>query len=812
MYCADYFWLRSAGFSAHHILQSESFTGQELTRELITLYQHRERLLKYFEQQIAAVGEDHCRKFARKVAALVSFNLSDLPLVLRDSLQESVEEWQQVTNAIKQREPEAQQKFDTFSEHARQQLIDFLLREDVAEAIFISNPDAAQRISDLIADRNAPHDSRKKQKIRLGWSYAQRFCTKNDTSSFFGPIAWGRFDNQQQNLAELTGCEQPWLAQRITFFESWVIQRIIQQINLHYPQQQHLPLRMNPGCYLHGSVLHYPLNKSRVVSGTVLEVLRLITQGITRESELCIRQKQDRLPVIDHLLNAGILRRGFQISPREPNALAELLQSMKAHELDPQYISKWSACFLQLETLREHYAAGNLTQRQKALEAIRNTLQEADVSLTRDSGKMYVGRYPLYEDCARASSVTFSRKFQHYLHTDFQPIMSLYRWLTRAAGFALHEAWLEIYHAEISSENMSEQDMSLLKFLNVIQTQQQQTRQKVIKKIRAMLANAWSPVLNSVEDDEVSLSQAQINQVLASLNEMCPQVNTFTVFGEDFHSPDFMLAAQSIQALNHGEFLIVLGETHPGVHTLSQPVAAPFCPFTKEIEQTVNKLFGRQRFMLADSPGSYQRSHIDWPLIPNYAQIILPDGGGCVSTTQRYPVGRARVLITNARLTVEDIEGQFQEDLICVCSTELHHLLFDLAADIIPRYDTRRIIFNRTVYKRQTWQFNSDAWPNTGNDEYSAFILWQLWQKKHELPRWVFIKCDSEPKPLFIDFENPLSLDVLATALKKSHLISVSEMLPTPDDLWMNDSRGSVCCEVRTTFSPLTSEEFSHAE
>lgn len=36
---------------------------------------------------------------------------------------------------------------------------------------------------------------------------------------------------------------------------------------------------------------------------------------------------------------------------------------------------------------------------------------------------------------------------------------------------------------------------------------------------------------------------------------------------------------------------------------------------------------GRERLVLADSPESYQRSHIDWPLVPHYAQLLLPGCG-----------------------------------------------------------------------------------------------------------------------------------------------------------------------------------------
>ncbi|MDX7986305.1 lantibiotic dehydratase [Xenorhabdus sp. 12] len=810
MKCADYFWLRSAGFPADSLLQTTSFSNRPEFTTLTELHQRRERLLQLFEQHIATVGEEQCRKFARKLTAQQAVSVSDLPLLLRDILQQPLAEWHSVNVEITEREASLRLEFSSFSEQVRQQLIDFLSRADVAEAIFISNSDAAQRIGALVTERNAPNDSRKKQKIRLGWNYAQRFCTKNDTCSFFGPIAWGRFADQQTALAHVDWAEGPWLAQRETFFESWVMQRLAAQINAQCPEPACLPLTLNPGCYLHGDVLHYPLNKSRRLTGSVLNVLSALAKGKSNEIQLRAKLDSNPGPVLEHLITAGIIQRGFQLSPRDPDALTTLLQAMHEATLPAYFIAQWSACFQRLEAQRKIYASGNLQRRQQALTALNQALSEAGVSLARESGKMYVGRYPVYEDCACASTVTFNRTLQKELETDFAPLMALYQWLTRATGVLLHQAWLEVYQANLSSTH--EQDSSLLSFLHTLQPRQKEIQQQVCEQIRVMLDNAWQPLLSSLHTNELHLSTEQVAQVLTALNQQCPAAADFSVFGNDFHSPDFMLAAASQEALNRGEYLVVLGETHPGVHTLSQPIAAPFCPFTTEIEQAVNALFGRKRIILADSPDNYQRSHIDWPLVPHYAQLILPTGGGSVPEERCYPVGRARLHCKAGRLTVEDLDGVFQEDLLCVNSTALHQLLFQLAGDVVPRRDPRRIQVNRTVYKRRTWVFNTNEWPLVSTDEFTAFIQWQNWQQRQGLPRWVFIKCESEPKPLFIDFDNPLSLDALATALKKAKVIHVSEMLPAPDDLWLNDARGRVCCEVRTTFSSIKQEVLEYAE
>jgi hypothetical protein len=374
----------------------------------------------------------------------------------------------------------------------------------------------------------------------------------------------------------------------------------------------------------------------------------------------------------------------------------------------------------------------------------------------------------------------------------------------------LHQEWLAIYQT-IQQEKNSER-IDFMTFFHRVTPRQAIIQQRILQAVRSMLHDAWQPLLTSLTGAELHLSVQQLEQILAALYQQCPAAQDFPVWGDEFHSPDFMISAVDLEALNRGEYWLILGETHPGVHTLSQPVAAPFCPFITEIEQSVNTLFGHERVILADSPESYQRSHIDWPLVERYAQLILPSGGGCVAPSKRYPIGRARLRLNAGRLVVQDIEGVFQEDLLCVCSTSLHQILFQLAGDVLPRQDPRRIRINQTVYKRRTWTFIDNEWPTPANDDFVAFIQWQRWQQQQGLPRWTFIKCDSEPKPLFVDFENPLALEVLATTLKKAQAIQISEMLPAPDGLWMKDARGRVCCEVRTTFSTNKHEASANAK
>jgi hypothetical protein len=635
----------------------------------------------------------------------------------------------------------------------------------------------------------------------LGWSYAQRFCTKNDTCSFFGPITWGQFSADQQDLVKVTHADGDWLGSRKTFFESWVIQRIIGQLNQQCPDANKMPLLLNAGCALVDDMLFYPLEKSRRLSGDMLNIVEVLQHQayVYNADTLQAKLNSENDISLKRLIDAGIIKVGFALSPRAENPLQQLADKIVAAQLPTEFSQQWLSLFTALETQRDAYARGSLAQRQTALVNLNNLLSGANVSLSRSSGEMYVGRYPVYEDCGRDTQVSFNQTVKRHIAEDFAPLLSLYQWLTRVTAFELHQHWLVVW-SQCCSQYDTEQ-INILSFLNALKPLQDDIRPQVQHRITTILRQSWAKVLSTVDSkgDEVQLTVEHFTALMAHLHEACPDAVHFEVFGDAFHSPDFMLSASSQSALNAGDYHLIIGEVHPAVHTLSQPVAAHFSPFNQQINAEVKSLFDTPRLILADTPTSYQRSHIDWPIIGNYHQLILPTGGGCVAPANQYAAGRAQVVLVDGRLRVTDRLGCFNQDLLGVHNTQLHQLLFDLAGDIIPRHDCRRMLFNQTVYKRRTWSFDPSGWPVPCKDELGLFVQWRLWKDEYKMPRWIFVKCDSEPKPFFVDFDNPLSLDALVSALKKASNIRVSEMLPDPNALWFADKRGKFCAEIRTS-------------
>ncbi|WP_449123612.1 lantibiotic dehydratase [Pseudomonas sp. MPG01] len=807
MESSQYFWLRSTGFPIHHLTDLGRFADLPSCRVFEQNFRSLQALKATLLEKANAHSPQACRKLIRKLNEHQVLQLSDLPEVLREPLAESLQQWNGLLERTAARE-EAAEEYDAYLESARQGLIDFLDDDAVAEALFISNPSAMTRIRELVRDRHGRNDTRKKQKLRLGWSYAQRFCAKNDTSSFFGPLAWGRFDANQADNVRLTQGDTAWIKERHTFFENWVVQRLVEQINRQCPDTDRMPLQLNTGCYLQEQILFMPIGKSQRLTPQTARVLHYISDQQGQEPTFagmlsaCPEVAPSTLrDLLEHLVSKRIVRRGWQVSPRERSPIARLQRCLVDAQVSADFGLAWQSRLEALEGLRRDYAHGDLMRRTECLEGLKQLLGEAGVDLSRETGAMYVGRYPVYEDCSRNIDISLGQAMLSQVNEELAPLMRINQWLIKAIAHQLNEAFIEVWEQRQTAS--PDQPVDFLDLLNTLAPLLPALEARLILDLEQRLETAWTQVLQDFPDHpEVQLCAADIERLITLLNNDL-NVAGFEVFGSDYHSPDILLSSASVEAFNRGDYQIIVGEVHPAVHTLSQPVAAPFGPFNTQINQQVEALFQRPRLVLADSPESYQRSHIDWPLQPSYLQLVLPSGGGCVAAHQQFAAGRAKVLRVNGRLQVVDALGQFSEDLLCVYSTPMHRLGFALAGSAVAKHEHRRIWLGRTLYKRASWLFTSDLLPEPKGsvDELEHTLQWRAWAAVNGLPRYAFVKIDTEPKPLFLDFDNPLSFDGITNALKNAGHVKFSEMRPCPDELWLEEVRGRFCCEIRTTFS-----------
>src|SRR6185437_10304567 len=89
------------------------------------------------------------------------------------------------------------------------------------EAVTWQNAAALANAVDKVAAGAPTKPSRARQREEIVASYWQRYCSKNDTIGFFGPLAWGRVTDDGPPLRARCG---RLIAQRDVHFEAWAVQ------------------------------------------------------------------------------------------------------------------------------------------------------------------------------------------------------------------------------------------------------------------------------------------------------------------------------------------------------------------------------------------------------------------------------------------------------------------------------------------------------------------------------------------------------------------------------------------------------------
>lgn len=107
------------------------------------------------------------------------------------------------------------------------------IREVAADPAFVEavnwqNPAAVDHAVVKVAAGGSSKPSRARQREELVASYWQRYCAKNDTIGFFGPLAWGRFVDDGPPLRVRSGAL---VRDRAVHFEAWPVQALAETLD-----------------------------------------------------------------------------------------------------------------------------------------------------------------------------------------------------------------------------------------------------------------------------------------------------------------------------------------------------------------------------------------------------------------------------------------------------------------------------------------------------------------------------------------------------------------------------------------------------
>ena len=676
---------------------------------------------------------------------------------------------------------------------SRRALTELLTDPYAVEALFLSNPESLERVAKLDGADLVRLNVRTRQRLRLAWLYLQRFCAKNETCSFFGPIAWGSVDAASPAALQL-GKADPraeWLLERRVSIEHWVVDRLCQAVNRTPSLSDVLPLRPDPRCDLDGDVLRYPLGKQVKLSADAAKFMQM---ALDRTSDARLHAAK---PGAARLIRARVINAELSIAPGTEQPLALIQNALRPMIGCRPSATRLSHLAYQLDAMRAGFEKGDYVQRRKLLGQMIQTLSAEGVETQRPRGETYSGRFPVYEDCARNLKLSIGEPLVQVVEDAVIPVMQMFRVVAQCVAARLHSHYEEVL-ATLPRDADGVTDF--VQFLHATRASDaEDARRAITVEMRAVLGAAWVDLAGE-NAEQTELEKHHLDKVASKMRDSTSGNMRFAgVLGIGIVSPDLMLAAPSVAAIREGDFRIVVGEVHPCVLNALHPAALPFLDRRPEALCHANALLAPGRILVAATSRDYQRSQVLWPVVPNLWEVVLPGGLSRCPIDRQIPAGRGRVIRDRNMIRFVDRQTSRTEDIVTVLSSDLHRVMSAVADDVLGGSVPQRLVYRNVYVKRRSWTIDACELPSASHpaESFTDYLVLRRWAIARDLPRRVFFRTDAEPKPVYVDWENPLAVDMFAKMARQAQRIRISEMSPGPQELWLTDNSRRYCSELR---------------
>jgi hypothetical protein len=714
---------------------------------------------------------------------------------------------------------------------AAEDRVDEALRETAEdgrfrEAILWQNRHAVQTgIEPFLRRRPGPRVSRDRGHAQLIASYLQRYCVKNDSIGFFGPVALAELGEGGEVLTVRPGSEL--LDRRQVFFEGWAIDALADRLAEEPGMRPWLAPRLSPFLRREGNTWIAP-GGMKIELGPLSGALLAGCDGTRSARELLRRLGEasggpippDKeallLGLLADLHAKGALRWGFQLplSLHPEETLRKLLLAIEDEPLRERALGMLAELTAGRDAVAR--AAGNPEELDRALADLDASFLRLSgrTSATRAGGKIYAGRTLVYEECRRDLDLKLGEPFLASLAPALSLVLDAARWFTHHLA-ADHREVFRQAHGELSAQTGST-TVSLLAFTQMAMPRV--VNRAAQEKLRQELFARWGRVL---------AVPPGVRRVQLQSEDLRPKVDReFAAPGPGWqkarnHSPDLLIAAESAEAIQRGDYLAVLGETHVAVNTLDRNAFFTQHPHPEELSSFIESdlpdpclipvfakiwneaaaVSGLGVWAPAVSPRmdvasrSVKDFYLDYSLDPP-----------SVPTGQLLSIGDLVVEPAADSLVVKPRDGRVSFDVIDFY--QLVMLIQTVATfRVFPEGGyTPRVTIDRLVVVRESWVVPaaelSFATATTAPERFAGA---RLWAGRRELPRFLFVKTPGEDKPFYLDLESPLLVEGFARAIRKAletangaAEVLLSEMLPAHRDTWLPDAADNrYTCELR---------------
>ncbi|WHT22380.1 lantibiotic dehydratase [Crossiella sp. CA-258035] len=633
-----------------------------------------------------------------------------------------------------------------------------------------------------------------RQREELVAHYWQRFCVKNDTIGFFGPVGWGRWDLGQPGVTIDPGTGL--IAESTVYFSSWAIDTLARVLGEDPALRRWIPPRRVSFVRIATDAVHLPGRPSQPITPDQRELL-LRCDGTRSPVDLAAqlnRPEAEVLAAIEDLVRRRWLvwRLEVPTSAHPEQHLRSTVERVGDPEVRERALAKLTV--LEQAKARIHDAYGDsaaLSTAMAALEQDFATLTESAAVRAKNS-RTAPCRSLVYADCRRSATATLGAAVLAEL-TPLALCLTAARWLTNRFAEAM-TGRIRAAHRKLLDRH-GRVDLGALWFECLPVPHPDSTAE--IDRIQAELRARWARIIKAPQG---------VRRVRLSAVDIADRVHA--EFGEPglawniarYVSPDVLVLAENAEAVARGEFELVLGELHVAMNTVGASLFAMQHPDITELLAETTRDFPGPRVM----PMLPKEQPPRWSTRSRPA-LVRPEDYfiGMVDYTADPHHPRA---LNSADVEVVDCDGE----LLLILPDGTEFPLLDVFGNaltnrVMDRFSLRpnadhspRITVDRMIIARETWRIPAaDLVFAAEKTESRRFVRVRQWREELDLPRFVFVTSPAEPRPFYVDFDSPVYVTILAKAARRlartdpEGRLTISEMLPNPEQAWLTDDQGN---------------------
>lgn len=673
-------------------------------------------------------------------------------------------------------------------------------------------------------------DSKRRQHEELVASYLQRYCTKNDTIGFFGPVGWARFVSQGDVISVRPGPR--FLAARDVYFEPWCIDAIAETIARRLEIKPWIAPRRIPTAWLEGKTLHIMLREPVELSGQEAAILS-VCDGHRTAREVAGRLLQNQAPEFEsaadvyHALESmemrGLITWTLLVAsgPRPERRLRQLIERIGERQMREQALSSLDEMERARKAVAE--AAGDADRLDQALGELETTFTRlTGMDPTQSEGRTYAGRTLVVEDCRRDIEVEIGPRLLESLGPPLNLLLASARWLVAEVA-AVNRKALDRLYKEITRKT-GRSIVPAAEFFARAQALLMGEQAAIEKSVQSEFQRRWAEILRVPPVSPVFMDQRRVSydseQLKPRVLEKFKLLNRAPACAR-YHSPDVLIAATSAEAIRRDDYLLALGELHVAQNTLGSSFFVEQHPSPEDLFRAVEMDLSEPRIALLHPkylPGMHGRCNFRLTSSRDLHLEISPDSPS-MPDANSMAIGSLVVERDGKGLIARAHDHSQSFDIIDAFADAIIGQVINSFKLMPPSQHMPRVTFDRLVVSRETWRFSPFEMDFVYEDgEALRFLGARQWVRDRGLPRFVYMKSPVEVKPCFVDLESPILVNIFSKMVRRAAeepfaeetgsenpMITVTEMLPGLDQCWLPDDDGQrYTCELRIIARDLT--------